>query len=57
MATILIILNSLSGKRQKMEFLLNSKVQMRLQTFPIRGTDYMWFKAKGNKWELEKFRN
>jgi len=51
---LLITLNSLSGKRQKMEFLLNSEVQMRLQTFLIRGTDNMRFKTKGKKWKLEK---
>jgi hypothetical protein len=46
---LLITLNSLSGKRKKMEFLLNSEVQIRLQTFLIRGTDNMRFKTNGKK--------
>ena len=40
-ATILTILNSPSGKRQKMEFLRISEVQTWLQSFLIRGTDNM----------------
>ena len=41
LGTFLIILDSLSGKRQKMEFPLNSEVKMRLQAFLKRGTDNM----------------